>query len=227
MRLGVHASQQREIIKFIQDTLRGEFWAMVALVLLSVFLGGAFVFWPRIPPEKLAVALVQTPTSSGSGFLVTSELAVTTSRVVGKHSQVFLLFPGEPPVTGRVLFADAEGDVALIQVVETDKALRPLALGDSDAVAEREDLYLVGYPGEMYHITYATLGKRGSGVLETDTISNPGNSGAPLIRKMDDSVVGMILSTRELGGQGDTGRHRAISINKITEISRARQHPIR
>lgn len=227
MRVGMHVNQQKAVIRFMQDTLRKQFWAMVCLAVLLAFLGGALAVWPRVPPEKLAVALVQTPTSTGSGFLVSNLLVVTTARVVGTHSQVFLVFPEKSPVTGRVLFADVASDVALIEAAPPDSQLKPLALGDFDAVTEGEDLYIVGYPGEIYYKTPAALQKKSQGVFETNAMSNPGNSGAPVIRKTDEAVVGMVLSTRELGGQGNTGRHRAIPINLIAQICRDRQYPIR
>jgi S1-C subfamily serine protease len=227
MRVGMHVIHQREIIKYIQGILRKQFWVAVGVGVFLLFLVGALVIWPRIPPQKLAVALVQADNTSGSGFLVSDQLVLTTARVVGKSPSALLIFPGKGAVTGRVLFSDAENDLALIQLGETDRTLTPLPLGDADATNDGEDLYIVGYPGETYSVTASTLEKKDTRGIQTTATSNPGNSGAPLIRKMDTTVIGMILSTRELGDQNDTGRHRAISINKIGEIARNQKYPIR
>jgi S1-C subfamily serine protease len=79
----------------------------------------------------------------------------------------------------------------------------------------------------VYTESHAVLTRRGPELLETDLTTNPGNSGAPLIRAADQTVVGMVVTTAELGGPADQGRHRALPINTIERICRERQVPIR
>jgi serine protease Do len=226
MRVGIHISQEREIIRFVQGVLRKQVWVMIALGLAAVALLIIFVFMAPPPREQLAVGTVQTPTSNGSGFLVASGLVLTTARVVGSQSEATVSLADGPSVTGRVLFSDPEADIALVQVQGLGSALIPLPLGDSEAIAEDEKLVIVGYPGGSYSQTSARLTARASSKLTTDSPSNPGNSGGPLLRALDKTVVGIVGSTREMGSPNDEGRHWAVPIDLVKKICRSRQYPI-
>lgn len=227
MRLGVHPIQQRKIIRFIQARLRAQFWIMAAVGGILLFLLVAMIFAPRYPPEKPAVAQIQRDNLTATGFLVGSQLVLTTAAAVGKQSQVFVTFPDKSPVVAKVLFADAETDVALVRSEDIDTLLKPLPLGNSDGLTEREDLYLIGYPADTLTRLNVILTRKRSDVLEIDAASNPGNTGAPLFRRMDDTVIGMILSTPEFGGSSARANHRAIPINIVERVCREHQQPIR
>jgi S1-C subfamily serine protease len=226
MRVGIHISQEQEIIRFVQGVLRKQLWIMIALGLAAVALLLVFVFVAPPPREQLAVGIVQTPTSNGSGFLAGSGLVLTTSRVVGSQSEAIVSFADGPSVTGHVLFTDPEDDVALIQVQGLGSSLIPLPLGDSEGIAVDEKLVIVGYPGGSYSETSARLTGKASSKLTTDSPPNPGNSGGPLLRALDKTVVGIVGSAREMGSPNDEGRQWAVPIDLVKKICRNRQYPI-
>jgi S1-C subfamily serine protease len=186
-----------------------------------------FALFPPPPPEKLAVAQVRSGNLSGAGFLVGNQLVLTAARVVGNQTQVTLQFPDKPEMPAQVLFADPASDIALLLAKDLDAAIKPLPLGNSETTVERDEIYLVGYPGEVYAVTPGTLVRKTPELFETDAASNPGNSGGPLIRKSDDTVVGLLVATPELGGPDDKGHHRAVPINFIDKLCKERQKPIR
>jgi putative serine protease PepD len=225
MRKGIHFRHQQSIIRFLQDRLRSQFWAMLILLCVLAVVAFAFILKPPAVPEPLAVALVQTPSSSGSGFLVTSELLVTAAKVVGSEQNVSVLFPKQQPIQGNVLFADVEHDVALVELKDEPTGLHPLPLGNSDIVASNEEITLIGYPAEVYTVMHPRLVRRSNEMFTLDVQSNPGNAGAPLLSKNDGTVIGMVV-TPDLASS-EQGKHRAIPINVIDRICRDRQRPIR
>jgi len=225
MRLGIHISHQREIVKFLQARLRPQFWAMLALALATVSLAALFAFKPVTPPEGLAVALVRTGTASGSGFPVSQQLVVTSGRLVANYAEVSVEFPtlrGNISGAAKVLFADPEHDVALIQLNEVDPSLRPMVSGNSDALGEREEIIIAGFPAESYQSTPALVMRKNLDTLETSAQPDPGLAGAPVMRQTDGTVVGMVTAAGDVHS-----RLRAITINAIERICRDRQNPIR
>jgi S1-C subfamily serine protease len=229
MRLGIHTLHQREIIKYFQDRLRVQFWVMIGLAAATMVLLTAFMFRPPMPAESLTIALIHGRTVSGSGFLVGGDLVLTTARIAANANELALLFPDKPMITGKVIFADAASDVALIEAKDVPSSLKPLALGNSDTVVDGDQADLAGYPAEAYAVTHTVLSKKisGSTFIETDAVTDPGNSGGALIRSSDGTVVAMVLSTPELGGPKDQGKHRGIPVNLIDRICREHQRAIR
>ena len=223
---GIHAIHQRSIIQFFRHWLRGQFWAMIGNAVAILVLASAFIFRPTTPGELLAVALVQTPAASGSGFLVSDQLLLTTARITGGQTTISVLFPNQPPATGKVLFTDRERDIALVELKDII-GLKPLPLGTSDALAPGEEVELVGYQADTYTVARAALNRRSSDLFETGIPSTPGLSGGPLIRRADGSVVGMAISTPELGGPANQGKHRAVPITLIDAVCRQHGKPIR
>ena len=108
-------------------------------------------------------------------------------------------------------------DAALFQIKGYEKTLlKPLDLGDSEKIDLGEDVYFIGFPYAAQLIkdgfgitlivnkTIVTNIKRGAkdpehkrNFIILDTISNPGNSGCPLIDLKTNKVIGvMVISFR-------------------------------
>ena len=107
----------------------------------------------ELDPEDLladvreSIAFVVTPTTQGSGVLVEGGYVVTNAHVVDPFAEAWVSFEGESrPRTVDVVGIDPFADIALLGplVVERD----PLELADSLDLAQGEDVYLIGYPGE-------------------------------------------------------------------------------
>lgn len=138
-----------------------------------------------------SLAFVESPLGTGSGILVDGRYVVTNAHVVDPFGVVDLVF-GEiehhrdVPVVG----VDFSADLALVGPVDTERA--PLAIADYDRIQRGDDVYLVGYPGEIDDEPQATISRgilsrtrkaRGYGLtfLQTDAAIGGGQSGGALV----------------------------------------------
>jgi S1-C subfamily serine protease len=170
---------------------------------------GPKVFSPKELVERFSpsVGRVETQQSRGSGFLVDRNLLATNSHVVGnrdnQHVRVF--FPSATnknrgPLDGRVIYVDAERDIALVRV-KTD--LDFLKLGDSDTVKKGEDIVVIGSPGigndvlenTVVRGTFGTNFKPQGGAefLQISLPVNHGNSGGPAFND-GGKVIGIVTA---------------------------------
>jgi len=226
MEAGLHIGAQRQVVKYLRDRLRRQLWAMGGLV-VGAAAGIVLLLGLGRGNHSLAVAEIHGPGVSGSGFLVGSQLVLTTARVVGNQPQVTLTFRRGPSVEGRVVFVDASADLAMIEIQGLEAQLEPLPLGNSDAVAPGERIYVVGFLAGLYATSRGVVTSRTGEIFQLGLAAHPGHSGAPLMREADDTVVGMVLSTVELGGADSGGRHRALALSAIERLCAARGRPIR
>lgn len=223
MRVAVHVLQQREIISFLQEQLRRHLAAML-LFWLSIVALAAFAWMrPLSAPPPLAVALVQSSSTTGSSFFVGNGLFVTSARVVGADKEVTLRLPQGAAFTAQVQFSDLESDVAVLRASAVDPTLAPLPLGDAASLSDGEPVQVAGYVADVYALTPMTIVRRAEGALELSVEGTPGESGGPVIRTSDQTVVGMVVS--RLGGTNT--RQQALPINTIEAVSRTKRFPIR
>jgi S1-C subfamily serine protease len=223
MRNGITISHQKQIISLLRHSLQIQKWA--ALVLLVLVVVGWAIPVHTTPP--LAVAMIQTAPGAGggAGFLVNPQLVLTSGNVVGSQPTIFVSFRNQPTVQGKVVFADLKHDIALVEL-PSPAALPPLPLGDSNAVADQEELAIAGYPGGDYaDAQHAKLIAHNQELLTTDMASLPGNSGGPLMRS-DGTVIGVVASTAELGSSQVSRTHMGIPMNAVKKVCREQGHPI-
>ena len=138
-----------------------------------------------------SLAFVSTPLGSGSGILVEGRYVVTNAHVVDPFAAVDLVFGETEHHRGvKVVGVDLSADLALVGPVDTER--EPLVIADYDGIAKGEDLYLVGYPGEVDDEPEATISRgilsrvrqaRGFGLtfLQTDAAIGGGQSGGALV----------------------------------------------
>ena len=149
-------------------------------------------------------------TMLGSGFLVDRRHVVTAAHVVDDTSAIAFTQGGRVVARGTIVGADAERDVALIQL---DRSIRGHALTLSRRPSKPgDDVVAAGYP-RGGPLTMARGSVRGiattvpsSGVvrrplIQTDAFVSHGESGGPLVSGVDGEVLGMLdlSSTREGG----------------------------
>jgi len=227
MRNGISVSQAEKIISFFSDVQRRQRIAVFGAVGLAVVVFAGYLFWPTEAQTGPAVFWIQPSGSAGgAAFLVTGRLVLTTAQVVGRQADVSLTYRDQAAVRGRVLFTDTTTDVALVEIQDLDPSLTPLPLGNSDSLVDGEDVILLGYPSGMPFETRARLTRSAPEELKIAAPAHPGNSGGPVLRASDRTVVGLIGSTRELGSSKDTNMHWAVPINVIKKICRQRQRPV-
>src|SRR5215467_6852801 len=152
----------------------------------------------RQPPGE---TLVQN--SLGSGVIVTKEgHVITNTHVVtdGEGNQVdqieVQLSDGRTK-KARLVGSDSQMDLAVLKIDEP--GVKPLKLGDSDAVQAGDLVLAIGNPfGFDATVTEGLISPKGrpnrddsfGNYLQTDAAINPGNSGGPLIN-LSGEVIGI------------------------------------
>ena len=138
-----------------------------------------------------SLAFVESPLGTGSGILVDGRYVVTNAHVVDPFGAVDLVFgETEHHRDVPVLGVDFSADLALVGPVDTERT--PLAIADYDRIHRGDDVYLVGYPGEIDDEPQATISRgilsrtrkaTGYGLtfLQTDAAIGGGQSGGALV----------------------------------------------
>ncbi len=146
----------------------------------------------------------------GSGFVWDKEgHIVTNNHVVEDADRVEVVFADHSVAEAEVLGTDPDSDLAVIKVDVPAERLKPVTLGDSDALKVGQMAIAIGNPfGQEFTMTSGIISALGrtirSGaspfsipeVIQTDAAINPGNSGGPLLDRMG-RVIGinaMIIS---------------------------------
>jgi 2-alkenal reductase len=135
-----------------------------------------------------------TAKGAGSGFVWdTAGHIVTNYHVVEDASKVQVQLDSGKPIPAKVVGIAPEYDLAVVQLKEVPKDLRPIPLGSSHDLKIGQSVYAIGNPyGLSRTLTtgivsaldrslptseYAEI----AGVIQTDAAINPGNSGGPLL----------------------------------------------
>jgi S1-C subfamily serine protease len=169
--------------------------------------------------------------SLGSGFVIDKAGLVDTNyHVVGDARTVYVSFSNSDSMRAEIVGRDASTDVALLKVIASSRALKPLELGDSDAVEVGDEVAAIGNPlGYERSITlgivsalHRSLTSPGGApidrVIQTDAVLNRGNSGGPLLNAQGE-VIGVSSAIAEGDpGTGNTGIGFAIPVNTVKDV---------
>src|SRR5881227_134433 len=154
-------------------------------------------------------ALVQN--SLGSGVIVTNEgHIITNNHVVDQVDEIEVQLSDGRTKKARLVGADTQVDLAVLKIDEP--GVKPLKLGDSDAVQAGDMVLAIGNPfGFEETVTEGIISSKGrpnrvdgfGDFLQTDAAINPGNSGGPLIN-LSGEVIGIntAIISRSGGSQG-------------------------
>ena len=160
----------------------------------------------RVRPALAQIIVTDSDgdTSSGTGFVVRSDgLMVTNRHVVDDASTVTVRMNTSDgqrlELTGRVLGRGILADLAVVQL-DANRTFATLPLGDSDAVAQGDEITAWGYPLSSFLGTDPTLTRgiisstnrifEDTDYLQTDAAVAPGNSGGPVVDRFG-RVVGV------------------------------------
>ncbi|GEM_PF-377178 len=166
------------------------------------------------PAVAIVKADVQSGTSFargvlGSGFLIDREgHVVTNHHVVRGAGRVLLDFPDGTSAEAEIVGINPGNDLALLKVAAASVAhIEPVDLGDSSAAQPGQLVVAIGSPfglGGSVAVgivsgTDRTLGSDVArpihGILQTDALTNPGDSGGPLLNRAG-QVVGINTTVR-------------------------------
>lgn len=174
----------------------------------------------------------QSGTGSGfvlreDGYVVTNQHVIAAARDGGGRITVVLADGSES--RAEIVGASVDYDLAVLKV-DAD-GLRPLVLGDSDALVVGEPVVAIGAPlgleGTVTTGIVSALNRPVSipdqagatfiNAIQTDAAINPGNSGGPLVNAAGE-VIGVnsaIASTATAGQAGSVGLGFAIPSSQV------------
>ncbi|QFU16022.1 DegQ family serine endoprotease [Microvirga thermotolerans] len=137
--------------------------------------------------------------SLGSGFVIDpSGIVVTNNHVIGDANDISVIFSDGTRLKAEIVGKDSKVDLAVLKV-KTDKPLKAVKFGDSDALRPGDWVLAIGNPfGLGGSVTAGIVSARGRNIdsgpydnyIQTDAAINKGNSGGPLFN-MKGEVVGI------------------------------------
>lgn len=219
-----------KLIKLLSRICKRHLWYGIFLFASNLIVALLLIMSPSggSSGKTESVVLIQSSTGTGTGFIVNNQgYTLTAAHVIGDDNAVGVIFRDGTYIESQVLFADPATDVALIKLNDTGSLPILLQFGDSDAVVETEEVYVIGYPGGNYSITKGIIAEKAPNYLKTDAATNPGNSGGPLVEKSSNLVIGMIVASKVIQGNVAEGQHYAIPISSIEMICLNRGYSIR
>ena len=148
---------------------------------------------PRLPLPQDPQDFFQQ--GEGSGFVWDDDgHIVTNNHVIQGAVRVTVTFADRVEIEAKVIGADPDSDLAVLELEEPKEGSRPAPLGDSDSLKVGQMAVAIGNPfGQQFTMTsgiISALGRTISSsnsvfsipeVIQTDAPINPGNSGGPLL----------------------------------------------
>jgi 2-alkenal reductase len=180
----------------------------------------------------------------GAGFVYDSAGHVVTNYHVVQNAvndKVEVDFLSGFKAYGTVIGTDLDSDLAVVKADAPASELRPLALGDSDALSVGQTVIAIGNPFQYFgsmsvgivsalhrtldsqHLTVDTGQPFTAGdLIQTDAAINPGNSGGPLFN-MNGEIIGVnrAIETTNFSSSGqplNSGVGFAVSSNIMRRV---------
>ncbi len=191
-----------------------------SVVLINVTASQAGASHPPIPGSPFSQGPQQAPAQQalGSGFVWdTAGHIVTNNHVIDGATRISVTFADGTTVSAKVVGADPDSDLAVLQVQAPASELQPVQVADSNQVKVGQFAIAIGNPfGEQNTMTtgiISAVGRSlpaGSGtvqgptytipdVIQTDAPINPGNSGGVLLNAQG-QVIGVTQSIESASG---------------------------
>lgn len=167
----------------------------------------------------------------GSGFLIDGEKGyiLTNNHVIEGASRVRVVLKDARTIDAEIVGSSPSDDVALLKVDPSAvQGVAPLVLGDSATVKPGQMAIALGSPyglqesitvGVVSGVNRSRPGGRGrtiTGMIQTDALLNPGNSGGPLLNSRGE-VIGINTSV-ESSLAGNSGIGFAIPIDTVKSL---------
>ena len=137
---------------------------------------------------------MEVPQGSGSGFVWSKQGYIVTNFhvIYGAHA-IKVTLADRSEHQAKVVGADPDHDLAVLQIKAAEHLLEPLAVGASHDLRVGQKVLAIGNPFGLDHtLTTGVVSALGrtiksmtnrtiEGVVQTDAAINPGNSGGPLL----------------------------------------------
>ncbi len=171
--------------------------------------------------EDPAIEELRPRRGEGSGFVVDDDgYILTNHHLVQAPARIRVRFSDRREAPATLVGSDPNTDLALLKV--DAPGLRPVPLGDSDALRVGDWVCAIGNPYSFDHsVTVGVVSSKGRKIydasfdayIQTDAAINPGNSGGPLLNSAGEAVgINAAVSTE---GQGISF---AIPINLARDV---------
>jgi S1-C subfamily serine protease len=178
---------------------------------------------------KPAVVCLKSFDSLGSGFFVSdTDIVATNAHVARGGASLLTLLPSGVQLQAKVVYIDADLDIALVKVAppSPDFVFPILPLADLSSIRQGDSVLAIGSPGDamLFSVTkgiVSAVGKfasAGPGTwIQTDAPINPGNSGGPRLNSRGEA---MGLNTQKLSKKNVTGIGFALSSADLLAVLR-------
>ncbi len=137
---------------------------------------------------------MEVPQGSGSGFVWSKQgYIVTNFHVIYGADTIKVTLADRSEHQAKIVGADPDHDLAVLQIKASENLLEPLAVGASHDLRVGQKVLAIGNPFGLDHtLTTGVVSALGrtiksmsnrtiEGVVQTDAAINPGNSGGPLL----------------------------------------------
>ena len=167
----------------------------------------------------------ETPSSLGSGFIISADgFVLTNNHVVEGADKVIVRLSDRRQLEAEIVGTDKRSDVAVLKVEAED--LPVAEIGSSTNLKVGEWVLAIGSPfGFDFSVTAGIVSAKGRSLpnenytpfIQTDVAINPGNSGGPLF-SLDGKVVGVNSQIYSRSG-GFMGLSFAIPIEVAMDVA--------
>ena len=153
-----------------------------------------FIANTAIQRDYWSLDITEVPQGSGSGFIWSKQGHIVTNfHVIYGANAIKVTLADRTEHQAKLVGADPDHDLAVLQIQATDHALDPLAIGVSHDLRVGQKVLAIGNPFGLDHTlttgvvsalgrTIKSMSQRTiEGVIQTDAAINPGNSGGPLL----------------------------------------------
>jgi S1-C subfamily serine protease len=171
--------------------------------------------------------------ATGSGFVYDKQGHIVTNDHVVEGFDTFSVRVGsdQTPITARLVGKDPSSDLAVLKIdpSRVSGGLKPLTLGDSNAIAPGDQAIAIGSPfGLAGTVTVGVISSLGrtiqspngfpiSNAIQTDAAINPGNSGGPLLDGKG-RVIGVNSQIKTESGDSNAGVGFAVPVETIKQV---------
>jgi S1-C subfamily serine protease len=143
----------------------------------------------------------------GSGVVINDAGDILTAyHVVGDATEIRLLFADGTRAGAKIVAAEPENDIAVLQSDRSPDLIVPAILGNPNAMRIGDEAFAVGNPlgltgsmsagvisGFNRSIPLRDSDQRLEGLIQFDAAVNPGNSGGPLLNR-NGQVIGIVTA---------------------------------
>lgn len=153
-----------------------------------------FIANTAIQRDFWSLDTMEVPQGSGSGFIWSKQGHIVTNfHVIYGANSIKVTLADRSEHQAKLVGADPDHDLAVLQIQASDHALEPLAVGVSHDLRVGQKVLAIGNPFGLDHTlttgvvsalgrTIKSMSQRTiEGVIQTDAAINPGNSGGPLL----------------------------------------------